>query len=482
VFTADHRTLPGAAVWGLVRSAIAEHPGRFALASRANDELLGAALATGEPQFRIDGQRVLVPRVARRRVDESTVDFEGGTVLVTGGTSGLGALVAERLAQRHGAGHLLLVSRSGEDAPGVPELVERLENHGAKVRVAACDVADRDELTALLAGTGPLAGVVHAAGVLDDATVAGLTAEQVENVLRPKVDAALLLHELTADHPVKAFVLFSSVAAVLGNRGQGNYAAANAALDALAADRNAQGLPGVSIAWGLWSVATGMTAAMSDTDRARLTGVTPITGEQGLAMFDAALGAEGHLVASRWDLTDEVPAVLRNLVRAPRKAAVPTTTTEESGLAAQLANLDRAEARAVLTEFVRRQVAVALGHRSPGTVEADKPFSELGIDSLTSVELRNRIGAETGLRLPASLLFNHPTVALLTGHLLDELAPAAPEPGDVLREQLDQALVGLGHERLVAELREALERLGEPATGLELASDEEIFAFIDTQL
>ena len=482
VFTADHRTLPGAAIWGLVRSAIAEHPGRFALAalSRESAGLLSAALASGEPQFRIDGERVLVPRLARRRVDESTVDFEGGTVLVTGGTSGLGALVAERLAERHGVQHLLLVSRSGEDAPGVPELVERLENHGAKVRVAACDVADRDDLTALLAEAGPLAGVVHAAGVLDDATVAGLTAVQVENVLRPKLDAALLLDELTADHPIKAFVLFSSVAAVLGNRGQGNYAAANAALDALAVQRREQGLPGVSIAWGLWSVATGMTAGMSDTDRARLTGVTPITGDQGLAMFDAALGAEGHLVASRWNLTDDVPAVLRSFVRTPRKVA--TTTTEESGLASQLANLDRTEASAVLTEFVRRQVAVALGHRSPGTVEADKPFSELGIDSLTSVELRNRIGAETGLRLPASLLFNHPTVALLTGHLLDELAPATPEPGDVLREQLDQALTGLGHERLVAELRDALERLGEPAGGLELASDEEIFAFIDTQL
>ncbi len=479
VFTADHRTLPGAAVRGLIRSAISEHPGRFALASTGSDELRRAALASGEPEFRIDGDRVLVPRVARHRIGESTVDFQGGTVLVTGGTSGLGALVAERLAQRHGVRQLLLVSRSGDNAPGVPELVERLENHGAKVRVAACDVADRGELAALLATTS-LTGVVHAAGVLDDATVAGLTPEQVEHVLRPKLDAARLLHELTADHPVQAFVLFSSVAAVLGNRGQGNYAAANATLDALAVQRRELGLPGVSIAWGLWSVATGMTAGMSGTDRARLTGVTPITGEQGLAMFDAALGAEGHVVASRWDLTGDVPPVLRGLVRAPRRASVATAAVEESGLIGRLAGLDRTEAGVVLTEFVRQQVAVALGHRSPGTVEGDKPFSELGIDSLTSVELRNRIGAETGLKLPASLLFNHPTVALLTGHLLDELAPAALEPEDVLREQLDRALTDLGQERLVTALREALDRLGE--SSLELASDEEIFAFIDTQL
>ncbi|MEV4050117.1 type I polyketide synthase [Amycolatopsis sp. NPDC049688] len=480
VFLQDPGSPEGAPVWGLVRSAIAEHPGRFALAGARPGAVLAAALDAGEPQFAVRDGAVLVPRLARYAPEPSTVDFGGGTVLVTGGTGGLGALVAERLVTTHGVGDLLLVSRRGGDVPA------RLAGLAARVRVVAADVADRAALSAALAGE-TLTGVVHAAGILDDSTLAGLTKAQLETVLRPKRDAAWLLHELTEDQPLAAFVLFSSIAGVLGNRGQANYAAANASLDALAEYRAARGLPGVSIAWGLWDTATGMTAAMTATDRARLTGVRPISEAQGLAAFDAALGLSGTVVASSWDTAalraaDEIPAVLRSLV--PARRAVPAAAPVPAGLAGQLTGLDRETAAATVTGFVRTEVATALGHRSPASVEVAKPFSELGIDSLTSVELRNRIGAGTGLRLPASLLFNHPTVELLAAHLLGELLPPPPDPAQRLREALAEVLPSADDEdrgRLADVLREALDGLdglgAEPA--LDLASDDELFAFID---
>ncbi|HET6705837.1 SDR family NAD(P)-dependent oxidoreductase [Amycolatopsis sp.] len=476
VFLQDPGSPDGAPVWGLVRSAIAEHPGRFVLAGTRPGAALAAALDADEPQFAVRDGAVLVPRLARCPAEPSTVDFGAGTVLVTGGTGGLGALVAERLVTTHGVRDLLLVSRRGGDVPA------RLAGLDARVRVVAADVADRAALSALLENE-TLTGVVHAAGVLDDSTITGLTKAQLETVLRPKRDAAWLLHELTADQPLSAFVLFSSIAGVLGNRGQANYAAANAALDALAEHRAARGLPGVSIAWGLWDTTTGMTAAMTGADRARLTGVRPITEAQGLAAFDAALGLSGTVVASTWDTAalraaDDIPAVLRSLV--PVRRAV-TAAPAATGLSGQLAGLDRETAAATVTGFVRTEVATALGHRSPASVEVAKPFSELGIDSLTSVELRNRIGAGTGLRLPASLLFNHPTVELLAAHLLGELLPPPPDPAQRLREALGEVLPGAGVEeraRLADVLREALADLGsEPA--LDLATDDELFAFID---
>ncbi len=480
VFLQDPGSPEGAPVWGLVRSAIAEHPGRFALAGARPGAPLSAALDAGEPQFAVRHGAVLVPRLARYAAEPSTVDFGTGTVLVTGGTGGLGALVAERLVTTHGVRDLLLVSRRGGDVPA------RLAGLAARVRVVAADVADRAALRTVLTGE-TLTGVVHAAGVLDDSTITGLTRAQLDTVLRPKRDAAWLLHELTEDQPLAAFVLFSSIAGVLGNRGQANYAAANASLDALAEHRTARGLPGVSIAWGLWDTTTGMTAAMTPADRARLTGVRPITEAQGLAAFDAALGLSGTVVASIWDTAalraaDEIPAVLRSLVPVRRIGTVPAPAAA-AGLAGQLAGLDRETAAATVTGFVRTEVATALGHRSPASVDVAKPFSELGIDSLTSVELRNRIGAGTGLRLPASLLFNHPTVELLAAHLLGELLPPPPDPVQRLREALGEVLPGAGDEervRLADVLREALDELG-VSPALDLASDDELFAFIDKQ-
>ncbi|MDI5967113.1 SDR family NAD(P)-dependent oxidoreductase [Streptomyces sp. SL54] len=521
VFLADPRSLDGAPVWGLVRSAATEHPGRFALADVGGaPQGLAAALAAvagaGEPQCAVRDGRLLVPRVARRAATGGApVDLGGGTVLVTGGTGGLGSLVAERLVVEHGARDLLLVSRTGEGAAGTGELTRRLADLGATVRVAACDVGDRGELAALLArvpARRPLVAVVHAAGVLDDATVAGLTAGQLDAVLRPKADAGWLLHDLTRDAPLRAFVLFSSVAGVLGTAGQGNYAAANAFLDALAEHRRALGLPAVSIAWGLWASPSTMTAGLSGADTARLsgTGVALLGSGHGLDLFDAALrradDGSAAVVAARWDTSGlratlagggEVPAVLRALVPPPPRAAVggpaadpgpaPETLTD------QLARLDRAGASEALLDFVREQVAVSLGHRSAETVDVGRPLRELGLDSLMSVELRNRLTARTGLRLPASLVFNHPTVTALAGYLLGELVAVEPSAEELLRQALEQVVARLAdadpaeRDRMAAALHDTLGHVTAPAgagaaaAGPDLGSDEEIFAFIDAR-
>jgi len=527
VVLADPEALVSAPVWGLLRSAAAEHPGRFALADIGDGgpgawRLLAAALDAGEPQCAVRDGAVLVPRVAAWPGTDGTVpDLTTGTVLVTGGTGGLGALVATHLVERHGVQDVLLTSRHGPAAAGATELVTELERLGATVRVAACDVADRRAVTALLASVPadrPLVGVLHAAGVLDDGTVECMSPERLEAVLQPKVDAGWLLHELTADLPLNAFVLFSSVAGVIGTLGQSSYAAANVFLDALSRHRADLGLPGVSIGWGLWSLPTGMTAGLSAGDLARLSGsgLAVLPPEQGLALLDAALGGTGPVLAARWDLAGlraraetggEVPAVLRRLVRPPRPAMPPVgaepvgtgaapPASEGGGLVGRLAGLDRVAAAAAVQDLVRTQVAAALGHGSAAAIDVEASFSELGLDSLTGVELRNRLGTETGLRLPATLVFNQPTVVGLSDYLLRELAPAPPAPDQVLQQALDQIAEHLDgadaqpqeRRRVVAVLQSAVARLsgtrngGDPLASLDLASDEEMFQFIDNQL
>ncbi|MEU9291985.1 SDR family NAD(P)-dependent oxidoreductase, partial [Streptomyces sp. NPDC048275] len=433
------RDLAAATVWGLVRTAEAENPGRFVLVDvdgeAASLAALPAALACDEPQLAVQDGVLLAPRVARLPAAEAErvpLDPEG-TVLVTGGTGTLGAQLARHLVTVHGMRHLLLTSRRGPEAEGAGELLAELAELGAEATVAACDVSDREALAGLLASVGrPLTAVVHTAGVLDDGVIGALTPERLAAVLRPKVDAAWNLHELAGD--VASFVLFSSVAATLGSPGQGNYTAANSFLDALACHRRALGLPAVSLAWGLWDTEDGMTRDLDARDRARLSrgGIAPMSVEQGLALFDAALPQDrAVIVSARLDLaalrsSGTVPVALRGLVRGvTRRAAAGAGTATGSSLAQQVAGLSEAERDAVLLDTVRTAVAAVLGHGSADAVAADRQFTDLGFDSLTAVDFRNRLSTVTGLRLPTTLVFDYPTPLALADFLRDEVVGAA---------------------------------------------------------
>ncbi|MBN0049122.1 SDR family NAD(P)-dependent oxidoreductase [Streptomyces actuosus] len=357
-----------------------------------------------------------------------------GTVLITGGTSGLGALLARHLVTEHGVRHLLLASRSGPDAAGAARLGAELGASGADVRIEAADVADRDRVAALLAAVPaahPLTAVVHAAGVLDDTVVDGLTPERLEAVLRPKLDGAAHLHDLTRHLDLSAFVLFSSVAGTLGAPGQGNYAAANAFLDALAEHRRALGLPALSLPWGPWSQTAGMTGGLTDADIRRMerAGLPPLSPKEGLALFTEALDRPAAVQTplavdtAQLGAADPVHPVLAGLARVRRTVrdlTASTGTADIAGLVAELARLDAGERHRRLVEEVCRQVAAVLGHASAARIDPDQSFKELGFDSLTAVELRNRMNAATGVLLPATLVFDHPTPAVLADHLCRE--------------------------------------------------------------
>ncbi|MBK3638404.1 SDR family NAD(P)-dependent oxidoreductase, partial [Streptomyces sp. MBT97] len=364
-----------------------------------------------------------------------------GTVLVTGGTGTLGGLLARHLVAGRGMRHLLLVSRRGPDAPGVAELVRDLHDLGARsVDVVACDAADREALASVLASVKSeraLTAVVHTAGALDDALVEDLTPQRLETVLRPKVDAALNLHELTREADLAAFVLYSSFAGVVGNPGQAGYAAANVFLDALAAVRRAQGLPAVSLAWGHWEQASELTGRLEAADLRRLarSGIVAMPEPMGLGLFEAGCRAgESMLVTARLDVGawasaggEVTRALARTLVtpRAARRVRAAAGDGESGGshLQRQLSSMGPGERVAYLVDVVRAHVATVLGHGSPAAVDPGRAFKELGFDSLTAVELRNRLQAATGLRLPATLVFDHPTPETLAEHLLAELSP-----------------------------------------------------------
>jgi acyl transferase domain-containing protein/acyl-CoA synthetase (AMP-forming)/AMP-acid ligase II/thioesterase domain-containing protein/acyl carrier protein len=387
-----------AAVHGLVRVAQAEHPGRFVLVDVDDDptsrELVGAAVATGEPELSVQDGQVCVPRLVRA-VAAGQARL-GGAVLITGGTGALGVLLARHLLTVHNVQRVVLVSRSGKPVsePGV--------------RVIACDVSDRAAVKELLIDVRPDV-VIHAAGVLDDGVLTSLTPARLAEVLRPKVDAAWHLHELTQG--LSAFVLFSSAAGILGNPGQANYAAANAFLDALARHRHARGLPALSLAWGLWDTEGGMTDPTG-----RRSVVAAMSPERGLALFDAALASTEPVLAPI-DLRpgDPVPPVLRGLVRLARPAAAPLPVP----------NRDRATIDVVLDA-----VAAVLGHPDTTAIAVDRPFSSLGFDSLTAVELRNRVSADLDVRLPATVVFDHPTPSALATHLgTVRDRPATPRQG-----------------------------------------------------
>ncbi|MBU3869450.1 SDR family NAD(P)-dependent oxidoreductase, partial [Streptomyces sp. 4503] len=376
---------------------------------------------------------------------------ERDTVLITGGTGTLGGLVARHLVERHGVRDVVLAGRRGPDAPGAAELTAALRESGAQVRVVACDVADRDELARLLDTVPDLRMVVHTAGVLDDGVVESLTAERVREVLRPKVDAAWHLHELTAGRELAEFVVFSSAAGVLGSPGQGAYAAANAWLDALMAHRRAAGLPGVSVAWGLWAERSGMTGHLSDRDLARMAraGATPLATDQGLRLLDSARAAtEAVVLATPLDATalraqaeaGALPALFHGLVRAPiRRATGAASGDDASSLRDRMTAMPVAEREQHVLDLVRTHVATVLGHGTLADVDTARTFAETGFDSLTAVELRNRLRTATGVRLPATAIFDYPTPAVLAAHLLRELdgtvdeavpPPAAPAATD----------------------------------------------------
>jgi acyl transferase domain-containing protein/acyl carrier protein len=440
----DVSALAQAPIWGLIRSAQAEHPGRFGLVDldreRSSVAALVAALAGEEPQLAIRAGELLVPRLTR--MDRPAVPEDGelsGTVLVTGGTGALGALVARHLVTERGARGVILASRRGPAAPGAGELQEELEGLGAAVRIAACDVADRDQLAALIDSIEPqlpLRMVVHAAGVLDDGVIESLTAERMDRVLAAKLDSAWHLHELTAQLELVGFVLFSSAAGVLGAPGQGSYAAANAFLDALAAHRRALGLAANSIAWGWWDSAAGMTGGLQQADhaRARALGIAPLSATEGLELLDAAQAGERALaVPLRLDLAalrplaraGALPSMLRGLVRVPAERA--SQGAGNGSLARRIAETPEGERDRVALEVVRGEVAGVLGHATADAVAVEQPFMELGFDSLAAIELRNRLNAATGLRLPATLVFDYPTPVALAAYLLEEVRgmPAA---------------------------------------------------------
>ncbi|MER6796183.1 acyltransferase domain-containing protein, partial [Amycolatopsis mediterranei] len=412
----------GAAVWGLIRAAQAENPDRIVLLDTDGEVPLGRVLATGEPQTAVRGATLFAPRLARAEAAEAPA-VTGGTVLISGAGS-LGALTARHLVARHGVRRLVLVSRRGPDADGMAELTAELIAQGAEVAVVACDLADRDQVRVLLAEHRPNA-VVHTAGVLDDGVFESLTRERLAKVFAPKVTAANHLDELTRELDLRAFVVFSSASGVFGSAGQGNYAAANAYLDAVVANRRAAGLPGTSLAWGLWEQTDGMTAHLGDADQARASrgGVLAISPAEGMELFDAA--PDGLVVPVKLDLRKTraggtVPHLLRGLVRPGRQQARPASTVD-NGLAGRLAGLAPAEQEALLLDVVRTQVALVLGHAGPEAVRADTAFKDTGFDSLTSVELRNRLREASGLKLPATLVFDYPTPVALARYLRDEL-------------------------------------------------------------
>ncbi|MEI5102896.1 SDR family NAD(P)-dependent oxidoreductase [Streptomyces sp. PmtG] len=366
--------------------------------------------------------------------------FGGGTVLVTGGTGGVGSLVARHLVTEHGVRSLMLASRRGAAADGVAELVSELERAGAAVSVVACDVADRAAVADLLAdmpARHPLTAVVHAAGTLADGTVESLTARSLDHVLRAKVGGAVNLHELTRDHTLSAFIQFSALAGTLGNAGQANYAAANGFLDGLAAQRRASGLAGTSLCWGWWEQSSGMTEDLDEANlsRIRRMGIAAMPTPQALGLFDAACASDKPvLIPARMDLSalrnktrDELPPLLRDLVDAsrPRRGRTgPAGAGGPAGLPADLAALPEGEAEAAVLGWVREHTAIVLGHPSSAAIDADQAFTHLGFDSLTAVELCNRLGSATGLRLASTLVFSYPTPRELAQHICGLLRPA----------------------------------------------------------
>lgn len=511
--------LAKAAVWGLLRSAQLEHPGRFVLVdmddSEASRALLGGVLLGEESQVALRDGVAFVPRLARvgstERGSAPALD-PNGTVLITGGTGGLGVLLARHLAVEHGARRLLLVSRHGPDAEGARELQAQLERLGCETLIVACDVADRAALETLLAEIPrehPLTSVIHCAAVLDNGVVEALDGERLARVMAAKVDGALHLHELTTGLELAQFVLCSSIAATLGAAGQANHAAANSVLDALASNRHAEGLPCISLAFGEWDGATRITEAPLESDRGRVDegfrryeGLTPMSAEQGLELFDAACASDRPLLAPLYLDTDALRShaangtlhpLLRGLIKVPTRRASNT----QGALARRLAEASESEREAIVLELVQAQVAVVLGHSSAYTVDVNRPFKEAGSDSLTALDLRNRLSSATGLRLPATLVFDHPTPTAVAQYMLEVFGSDGERGGSV--GSLDREFAEIEgrlsmfaaseseRPQVLARLQALLSKLSNESQGrddsdISAAGSDELFRLIDEEL
>ncbi|HEY2062753.1 MAG TPA: type I polyketide synthase [Amycolatopsis sp.] len=494
--------LTHAGLWGVIRTAQLEYPDRFMVVDLDGGELpLGSVLGAmyaDEPGVAVRDGAVLVHRLAKfvpAPESPASLDPEG-TVLVTGGTGVLGQLIARHLVTAYGVRHLLITSRRGAAAPGAAELTASLAELGASVTIEACDLADREAAAALIAGVPaehPLTAVIHTAGVVDDGVLLALTPERMDTVLRPKVDAAWHLHELTAELDLAAFVLYSSAGGTLGAAGQANYSAANVFLDALAHHRAALGKPAVSLAWGLWSEG-GMSGELAETDLIRMarSGVFGLSFADGLELFDATFGtAQPSLVPVRLDMSGlradaHVPAMLRGLASGAARGGTARRRAEVVDDSwSRITALPAAERGRALLDLVCGTAAVVLGHEKRDAVDPRKGFIELGFDSLTAIELRNRLDTVTGKRLPATLIFDHPSAAALAEFLGESLADAS-SPVDsqlsgleaALREAvLDEA----GRTKVVARLT-ALITAYSAGDDLQEATADELFALLDEEL
>ena len=416
---------------------------------------------------------------------------------------GSAPLVARHLVTDRGVGRLLLVSRHGPAAAGAAELAAELTGHGAHVDIVAADVADPKAVAVVLdaiPAEHPLTAVVHTAGVLDDGMFESMTPEQLTTVFGPKVDAAFHLHEATKDLDLAAFVLYSSIAGVLGGPGQANYAAANAYLDALARRRHRAGLPATAVAWGAWRSTRGMTAGLAEQDWARIRreGMLPIDDEHGMALFDAALTVgQPATVAARLDMSvlsgmdqADLPAMLRGLVRSSRRTAA-ARSSESAKFTAGLRGLNPAEQERFIVEAIRAQAAAVLGHQSPEAIDVERSFQELGFDSLGVMEFRNRVKSAVGVNLGTSVVFDHPTPAALAGYIRQQVAPVDDAPARIKAEVEALARGFAGAELdpddrrdIATRLRAVLRELGgtpeSTAIGdLDVAEDSELFEFID---
>jgi acyl transferase domain-containing protein len=514
--------LAGRAVWGFIRSAQLENPGRLTLLDLDHEpdswRALERALGLEEPQLAIRAGVVHGARLvaAGENVEETVASSHEwidprGTVLITGGGGRLAGVIAAHLAREHGVKRLLLASRNGGADPGMSERLAQLSELGAQATASACDVSDRSELQRLLSEVSPespLSAVVHTAGVIDEGVLASLTPGRVDRVLGAKADAAWHLHELTSEMELSAFVTFSSIAGTLGRIGQTSHAAASAFLDGLAEHRRSLGLAASSIAWGAWEQEDESTAGLGANDLARLAraGMAPLSVERGLALFDQALDCEEPcVVAARFEgerlrtqaQTGELPALLSTLVGVPVRGA--DGSSGQRSLVSRLEGLEGEERERIVLELVRGQVASVLGHDGADAIQPRRTFKQLGFDSLAGVELRNRLEAVTGQRLPATLIFDYPTPAAVAQALLAEIALEL-SPGRSLEMELDkleQTLASVPAEdasraiatsRLQALLRR-LNDVGEVEDGLasteealQSASADEIYDFIDKQL